>query len=449
MVSPVLSGRLLYPAYYRLTQPELWSALRDHRRQQWGTPEQLVQLQAEKRRVFARFLLREVPWYREQEKLLPDIESLATSDVAWRQLPLMGKSDIDKHRDKLVVTGLPGTVKDSTSGSSGQNFQFFKEARIRQLTRAIEYLGYEMAGTSLGEKRLLLWGASRDIGESGPGARIRSWGLNQRNLLAYDLTADAVDGMVQEIEKYQPALILGYPNVLLEVARAAAQRLRNVRSLRVLMTSGEMLRADVRDQLEHLLEIPVVNRYGSREFGNIAQQCLRTDGLHVFSDRFVVEVLDDQGRPCEPGQEGEVVITDLDLRAMPLVRYRIGDRAIQGQGHCPCGRGYPIMAGIVGRTLDVVIARDGSAIAPYFFTHLSRSIAGIRNFRIVQTESGTARMEVLLDTDAPDDVVTLLVAEAKSTFGQRLQLKVIAVEKLPVTTAGKLRFIESTVRRGS
>jgi phenylacetate-CoA ligase len=210
-----------------------------------------------------------------------------------------------------------------------------------------------------------------------------------------------------------------------------------------------MLRADVRDQLERLLGLPVVNRYGSREFGNIAQQCHHAGGLHVFSDRFVVEVLDAAGTPCEPGDEGELIITDLDLRAMPLVRYRIGDRAIQGQEVCPCGRGYPVLAGIVGRSLDVVVALDGGAIAPYFFTHLSRSVDGVRNFRVIQSEPGKARFEILLDVGAPDNVIVLLMAEAEKMFGQRLTLEVVVVDKLPVTAAGKLRFIESTVRHGS
>jgi phenylacetate-CoA ligase len=448
VVSRVVSGRLFYPAYYRLMQPALWSALRGYRQQQWTSPAHLKQVQAAKRQALAEFLFDRVPWYREQRNDLPNAMSLATSDEAWRRLPVMGKSDIDGVRDKLVVAGLPGTVKDSTSGSSGQNFSFLKDGRVSQLRRATEYLGYEMAGAPLGDRRLLLWGAARDIG-GGLFGRLKAWGLNQRNLLAYDLTEASIEGMVQEIERYQPVLILAYPNVLLEVARVAGQRLRRVSSLRVLMTSGEMLRADVRDQLERLLGLPVVNRYGSREFGNIAQQCHHAGGLHVFSDRFVVEVLDAAGTPCEPGDEGELIITDLDLRAMPLVRYRIGDRAIQGQEVCPCGRGYPVLAGIVGRSLDVVVALDGGAIAPYFFTHLSRSVDGVRNFRVIQSEPGKARIEILLDVGAPDNVIVLLMAEAEKMFGQRLTLEVVVVDKLPVTAAGKLRFIESTVRHGS
>jgi len=373
---------------------------------------------------------------------------MADDESAWRELPIMDKAEVERHRAALTVPGVEGVVEDSTSGSTGHKFVFLKDRLAREVSRAVEFLGYEMAGVELGEKRLLLWGASRDIVRAHPLDGLKQWGLAQRNLLAYDLTDSAVADLLAEIARYRPALILAYPNVLLEVARKGADILRAAGSVKVCMTSGETMRTDVRARLERLLECPVVDRYGSREFGNMAQQCAVVGGFHVFTDRVVLEVVRPDGTPCAHGEEGDVVVTDLDLRALPLVRYRIGDRAVMGDGLCPCGRGYPLLQAIVGRCLDVVLASDGGAIAPYFFTHLARAVPGIANFRVVQREMGKATIEVVLsDAAGQASAEVELEAEARRAFAGRLSVDVRVVDRLPVTNAGKLRFIESTVAR--
>jgi phenylacetate-CoA ligase len=82
----------------------------------------------------------------------------------------------------------------------------------------------------------------------------------------------------------------------------------------------------------------VTREYGSPECRGIAYQCPEHGGHHVAAESYIVEVLND-GRPAQANEIGDVVVTDLDSFSVPLIRYRIGDRAVAVGGTCVCGRG--------------------------------------------------------------------------------------------------------------
>ena len=77
------------------------------------------------------------------------------------------------------------------------------------------------------------------------------------------------------------------------------------------------------------------DRYGSREFGNMAMSCEQEDGLHVIPTAAIIEILRPDGSPAEPGELGEIVITSLTARAMPMIRYRIGDTGVWAEDEYP------------------------------------------------------------------------------------------------------------------
>ena len=92
----------------------------------------------------------------------------------------------------------------------------------------------------------------------------------------------------------------------------------------------------------------VVDIYSCTEAGYLAFSCPEQGNLHVQAESVIVEVLDRAGKPCAPGEEGEVVVTPLLNFAMPLIRYAVGDRAVVGEP-CACGRGLPTLK-TVGRS---------------------------------------------------------------------------------------------------
>ena len=86
----------------------------------------------------------------------------------------------------------------------------------------------------------------------------------------------------------------------------------------------------MREEIERAFGCPVLNRYGSREVANVAAERVPGRGLEIFTYTHLLEVVDADGRPCGPGEEGDILVTCLANYAMPIIRYRIGDRAVVG-----------------------------------------------------------------------------------------------------------------------
>ncbi|HKX39390.1 MAG TPA: hypothetical protein VJN20_12100, partial [Burkholderiales bacterium] len=104
---------------------------------------------------------------------------------------------------------------------------------------------------------------------------------------------------------------------------------------------------------------------------------------HVQSESLLVEVLDDAGNACRPGETGGIVITDLHNFAMPLVRYEIGDYAEVGPP-CPCGRGLPVLTRVAGRARNILVTAEGKRYFPFFGTRSMPSLEVLRQHQFVQ-----------------------------------------------------------------
>ncbi len=123
--------------------------------------------------------------------------------------------------------------------------------------------------------------------------------------------------------------------------------------------------------------------YTTQEAGYLALQCPEHPHYHVQSENVILEILDENGRPCAAGESGRVVITDLHNFATPVIRYDIGDFAEAGAS-CDCGRGLPVIAKIIGRQRNMIILPDGSSRWPLTGYEEFNKIAPVRQFQMVQ-----------------------------------------------------------------
>lgn len=116
---------------------------------------------------------------------------------------------------------------------------------------------------------------------------------------------------------------------------------------------------NTRRELEDTLGIKAYDSYGLSEmFGpGVAFECREQNGLHIWDDHFLVEILDANGESVAPGEKGELVLTSMTKEAMPLIRYRTGDITRVLEDECPCGRTHTRLDKVVGRADDMLIVR--------------------------------------------------------------------------------------------
>jgi len=116
---------------------------------------------------------------------------------------------------------------------------------------------------------------------------------------------------------------------------------------------------EARKDLEETLGVKAYDSYGLSEmFGpGVAFECQEQNGLHIWEDHYLVEILDKDGVPCAPGEPGELVMTSLTKEAMPLLRYRTGDVTYILDDDCNCGRVSRRVHRFLGRADDMLVVR--------------------------------------------------------------------------------------------
>ncbi len=146
--------------------------------------------------------------------------------------------------------------------------------------------------------------------------------------------------LVKELNDFQPVMPGGYPSVL--EALAEQKRSGTLRIHPVLISAaGETLTAAAREQIATTFGCRVSNYYGSSEAVGLTYECA-AQGLHVNSDWYIVEPVDDQGDPVPAGQLSHgVLVTNLANRVQPIIRYEMGDRVVMSSEPCPCGTVFP------------------------------------------------------------------------------------------------------------
>ncbi len=131
----------------------------------------------------------------------------------------------------------------------------------------------------------------------------------------------------------------------------------------------------MRERIEAEMGIKAYNIYGTSELsGPMFTECTEQDGIHMWSDLALVEIISpDTGQPVPDGEQGEMVVTILQKEALPIIRYRTGDITSIDHAPCACGRTHPRIARLAGRVDDMLIIR-GINVFPSQVEHTLLSI---------------------------------------------------------------------------
>jgi phenylacetate-CoA ligase len=234
-----------------------------------------------------------------------------------------------------------------------------------------------------------------------------------------------------------PNYLLTYPTTLaslLDHFEASGERPRNLVEVR---TIGETLRADLRERCKTVLGVPIVDAYSAQEVGAIALQCPESGLYHVHAESLIVEVLNDAGSACAPGETGRVVVTDLHNFATPLIRYELRDYAQVGPA-CACGRGLPTLSQVLGRQRNMVVLPDGKRYWPLVGLHRFREVAQILQYQLIQHDLENVEMRLVLATGAPLDApaAARLVEIVQQALGHRFRIRLTFEERELDRSAG-------------
>jgi len=187
------------------------------------------------------------------------------------------------------------------------------------------------------------------------------YGIERLGAMAVPSGVGSTDRQLEIMRDFGTTVLHCTPSYALYLAETAkAKCVLDSLKLRIGCFGAEPWSDEARDDLEEALRIKAFDSYGLSEmFGpGVAFECQEQNGLHIWEDNFLVEILDPEGEQCAPGEHGELVLTTLTKEAMPLIRYHTGDVTyVMDDGDCNCGRTCVRLHRFLGRADDMLIVR--------------------------------------------------------------------------------------------
>jgi len=446
---PKILRNFIYPFYRFLRRDKLLQKIKELEYNQWLSLDELKELQWQKLKRLIKYSYENVDYYRklmDRENILPeDIKSYED----FKKFPILTKKKIKENFPFLIskVVKKKDLKKNSTGGSTGENLIFFNDITSLICRRANTIRKNRWCGVDIGDKEAFLWGAPFDIKESEKIlSRIKNFFMNKIYLSSYNLSKESMRQYVEILIKFKPKLITAYPTPLTYFAEFLLENKINIIKPLAIIASAETLFDYQKNIIERAFGCPVFNRYGCREFGNIAQECEKHNGLHICIDRVFLEVLKD-GKPAQPGELGEIIITDLDNYGMPFIRYRIEDMGILSDRECECGRGLPLLEKIEGRVYDLIKTPSGKVLSGTFWSFLSRAVNGIKQFQVIQNRIDRVIFKIVPEENFKKSSISYLKKEIEKHCGKDFKVDFQIVDKIPLTKSGKHRFIISKLQK--
>ena len=359
---------------------------------QWWPAEKILAMQLRQLDELLRFAVQNTPFYRDWLMSAGYEPQRPLSMSAWRQLPLLDRRKIQAHGDAIVSANIPKAhyplEKDSTSGSTGTPLRVTRTAAGRFFWEAFSLRDHIWHRRDFSLKQAAIRRDRQGRANYPHGLGVPSWGgvasrvFKTGPAVMLDIRA-SVSQQVEWLTRQAPAYLLTIPSNLAVILLHCAEKGISIAGLQEIRTFGEVLSPDLREKCRKILGVPIVDAYSAVELGYLALQCPESENLHIQSEGALVEVLDNDNRPCGPNTVGRVVVTPLHNFAMPLIRYANGDFAETGDA-CSCGRTLPVLRRILGRTRNFVTYPSGEKGLAHFDPKQISKIEAIIQYQIIQ-----------------------------------------------------------------
>lgn len=366
-------------------------------------------------------------WFRESGVDPRSIRTLA--DLG--RLPLLERRHLAERADDFRVYPRRLMWAAQSSGSSGTPITTYRTPGSSVYELAALERQWSWFGLPRGARRAVLGGSTFAAARPGQ-VTARDPGTGHLLISSYHLTAERLPAIVAALRDFRPDAVQGWPSsiaLLAALLRDAGERV----GVRAIITSSEVMSPAQRAVLRAVFLGPIIDHYGQTERVAMAGGC-EAGGYHVFADYGVVELLPVQGAT---GQR-EIVGTPLHNWGFPLFRYRTGDRVGPAPaGPCPCGRSFPRLGPIDGRSEDMFTASDGRPIPVP--SAILDDLTGLLEAQVLQRAPG--RFEIRMVPGASfDRAVTEARARAKLELlagpGQLLSFQ--TMDRLPRASGGKI-----------
>ena len=370
----------------------------------------------------------------------------------WQKLPIMEKLDYQNEISYLLSTGYDesSVYISNTSGSSGHPFFFAKDKFAHSMSWGLIKSRYREYDIKLNSRQARFFGIPLET-SGWLKEKIKDILLNRVRFPIFDMSQHNIQRFIDIFKKDNFLYVYGYVNSLVLFSKELIKmnlRLKDIcPTLKYCITTSEMLTDLDRKIINEAFELPIINEYGVSEVGGIVAIENFDGNLRINKETQFIEVVNDNGKNVEAGEEGSILITDLYNKAMPFIRYKVGDIGIIKKNISPDG--YQFLEKLSGRTNDNIKLPSGVTSPGLTFYYVSRSIlesSGVlKEFIIRQVSIDSFIFDVVSDEEISDEDINDIRKKMDNYLEPGLNLKINRVHSIKRPASGKLKHFYSEI----
>lgn len=419
------------------------------RESQYWTPEQTEAYQMRHLRLLLEHAYQHVPFYRRKF----DLEGVKPSDIQSTAdlylLKPVRKKDIFLDPVAFIADNRAAFhgKKHHTGGTTGEAFAYYQDSEAWALSWALKMRTFKWGGYYFGKDRLGVMAGGSLTPQRNASFSNYLWrkACNCYSMPITHLDEATMEWYFDQLQRQHIRFLRGYPSALATFA-SFIRDADDYLPMKAVFTTAEVLFPHQREVMRQVFECEVYDTYGCGDGMGHATECELHQGLHVCPEVSVMQVVDDQGKPVVPGEEGEVVLTSLFDYTMPLIRYAPGDRAVLKAGSCHCGRSGMMLERIVGRASDVFKLSNGRVLNGLSipFEDLDKDLV---RFQIVQEAPDRVVVKIVPRDTANMEMVERIKQLMLHHCGEGITVEVCVVDRIEAPPSGKFRYIVSNVHQ--
>jgi phenylacetate-CoA ligase len=393
-----------------------------------------------------------VPYYKkvlaENNWTLEKISNFKMNQLT--ELPILEKQDFRKYNitELLANEFEPDGTYIYTSGSTGTPLKIRYSARMHQRYLAIyELYVRNWAGLTNKNRRGVIGGRRilKDGNSKGPYYRY-NFIEKQAYFSAYHISKETAANYLEGIVKYKLDYLEGYSSAIYFLARFIEENGLKAPKLKAVLGSTDKLTKEMRDGIRRVFQCEVFDSYNGVDLCNLISEC-EHHNYHIVSEVGIVEIMNENGQPCKPGEIGEIISTGLLNYDQPLIRYKIGDLVKLSENQkCSCGRSLPVVDEIIGRIEDVVIGKDGREMRR--FNRILIDIQCVVEGQIIQHTIEKFEIKLVVTSSPTKTDLEAIQSRMRAQLGE-IDLEINVVNSIPRGPNGKFKSVISHVKKNS
>ena len=403
--------------------------------------EKIRSIQWEKIQAIIQHAFHHTPFYRERFQHAGISPEDIQSWEEFKSIPVLTKSEVQQNCEKMFADNTDKYISFLTSGSTGKPLKGYWNKDSSQFKRACGRRSELWADCDLGDRIYCLYGnPEKKVTFK---LRLRRTLLRRVSYLdTLQLTDESMTRFAGMVLKKPPALLWGHAHALYHFACFVEKSGITGIQPKGMYSAGMVLHDWERKKVEEVFNCPLQDRYGCEEFGLIACECKKKEGLHINADSHYVEFITADGKEAPPDTRGNIVVTDLTNHAMPFIRYNIEDIGIpSGKSLCSCGRTQPLIERIEGRLADFLVTPEGKMVSGISLTdHFGGSIPGIEQIQIIQDKSDHLLINLVKDGNFSEKSTQQIEKLVLEFFGEKMHHHCQFLDDIPKDPSGKFRF---------